>query len=93
MQSETLMANKQLESALRFSSCILTVAHLKNSEDLLIVVDFVKDAKARSKALLIIGPSLLTSMMPSNMTINFEVRLIQEGKPEEKINKSRFKWQ
>ena len=78
MQSETLMANKQLESALRFSSCILTVARLENSEDLPIVVDFVKEAKARSKALLIIAP-LLTSLMLSNMTINFEVRVLQEG--------------
>ena len=79
MQSETLMANKQMESALRFSSCILTVARLENSEDLPIVVDFVKETKARSKALLIIAP-LLTSLMLSNITINFEVRVLQEGK-------------
>ena len=84
MQSETLMANKQLESALRFSSCILTVAHLENSEDLPIVIDFVKETKARSKALLIIAP-LLTSLMLSNMTINFEVRVLQEGKVNRKV--------
>ena len=84
MQSNTLMVNKRLESALRFSSCILTVAQLKNSEDLPIVVDFVKETKARSKALLIIAP-LLTSLMLSNMTINFEVRVLQEGKVNKKI--------
>ena len=84
MQSETLMANKQLESALRFSSCILTVAHLVNSEDLPIVVDFVKETKARSKALLIIAP-LLTPLLLSNMTINFEVWVLQEGKVNRKI--------
>ena len=84
MQSETLMANKQLESALRFPSRILTVARLENSEDLPIVVDFVQETKARSKALLIIAP-LLTSLMLSNMTINFEVRVLQEGKVNGKI--------
>ena len=84
MQSEALMVNKQLESALRFSSCILTVAHLVNSEDLPIVVDFVKETKARSKALLIIAP-LLTPLLLSNMTINFEVWVLQEGKVNRKI--------
>ena len=84
MQSESLMANKQLESALRFSSCILTVAHLKNSEDIPIVVEFMKETKARNKALLIIAP-LLTSLMLSNMTINFEVRVLQEGNVNRKI--------
>ena len=68
----------RLESALRYTSCILTVSQPNDNDDVPILVDFVKEVKARNKALLIITQSLNSVMLP-NMTINFEVRILHQG--------------
>ena len=71
--------DKRLELPLKSTSCVLTIAQANNSDDIPILVNFVKAMKVGTKALLIIAPSLNTSIL-ANMTINFAVRIFQNGK-------------
>ena len=71
--------DKRLELPLKSTSCVLTIAQANNSDDIPILVNFVKAMKVGIKALLIIAPSLNTSIL-ANMTINFAVRIFQNGK-------------
>ena len=77
--------DKTIEFPLKSTACVLTIALSNDSNDIPILINFVKAMKVRIKALLIIVPSLNSTML-SNMTINFPVRIFQHDDKEQIIS-------
>ena len=70
--------DKILDLPLNSASCVLVIAESISNNETQNMVEFVRSIKVKDKALLIVGSSH-DSIIITNFTLNFVVRVFQQG--------------